>query len=400
MHAQVLRPAPTPVAQRRLPEHHAQAQYRAFRLLNEVGGRRGPGAGAQVRDRAKHDAPFSGYPAALQANLQAALERAVDDAARRALLDGLAHGARRSAAVEVLSDLLVALRHAPFEARDAMRASAWLDVVGFHWLTPSVRRRFVEADLRLAACASWKRLAPVLLRAEGVTHMPVEAQAELLLFAIGPVAAPGSAPARAAFLAEEWASRRTALRVLLEGRAFRAARPSLQAELLQDYLHDPVCEVWVLQATALTGHAAVVLGAPGERGAPSYGRRWVRTPSGKPRAVLSSPDPTVRSGWRRPAIDAVTRYAGDRYVVSRAAEVRFVRWLEETWGAGFGQDKAPGVRSGHAAPSRFIGALEDALRFFAGRGPTRAVVLGGERVDEGAARDESSEALLQAYLSA
>ena len=54
---------------------------------------------------------------------------------------------------EVANDATTVPSYAQAED-EAFLARAWLDVVGFHWLAPSVRRRFVEADLRLAACAS------------------------------------------------------------------------------------------------------------------------------------------------------------------------------------------------------------------------------------------------------
>jgi hypothetical protein len=395
-------PAPraTPSAPRRMPEHHAQARYRAFRLQGELGPRRGSGAGAAVRDQARHDAPFAQYPAALQDHLQAALERGVDDAARRALLTCLAAPGRQATPELVLRDLLGVLRRAAFDAKDAMRCCAWLDLAPVARLGRVARRLFLEADLRLAADGPWRRLAAALARTEGLVAMAEGAQADLLRYAAGPLPGPGAAPERGTVLQAAWGGRRDALRALLEGRAFRRARPTLQAELLQDFLHDPSREVWVLQASALTGHAVVVLGDPADPASLAYGRRWVRTSAGRVQARLSCPDPTVRAGWRRPAIDGVTRYAADRYALSRQGELQLVGWLEATYGAMFGQERPAGPLPGHGAPTRFAGAAEDALRFFSGHAPARAVMVAGRVQEDLQNTDESSAALLAAYLSA
>lgn len=385
--------------QRHRPEDHSQARYRAYQLQNLVTSRKGPGAGAQARDTARNDAPLGAATSALQAGLQTALAHATDDAARAALLSGLAHGARPQVDPEVVSELLAALGQTQFDAQQALRATAWLDLPVLTRLHRGHRRRFIAADLQLHMHSGWKRLSRALMRCEGLAASTPAQQADLLRYAIGPTPAAGAAPLRVQRLQLGWSARRDLLRALLSQPGFRRARPSLQAEMLQDFLHTQDRQVWLLHATALTGHAVIVLGPPDDARALSYGRRFVRTKTGRSKAIVSMPDPTVLSGWSRPAIDAVTRYAAEGHQVSRNAELGFLCWLEANCSVIDDARANPGPRPHRTNPHHFMPAAQDALRFLSGARPTHATVLGGKVLAE-PSQGLGTMAMLQAYLSA
>jgi hypothetical protein len=346
---------------RRLPEDTAQARHRALVLHNTVPPPWGAGACADL----------SALGASARRGLSKAVIYAACDADERALLDVTkdARFVRLSSAVQRrLLDEAASMLRARLSPQELF---ACLRHEGFVALSPRAQSAAIR-ELGPKAWSSATRSGLLrLLGLPAVALLDTATQVALIEWFGGPEASPSIAAMRKSRLALAWEANQREILHAVSSSLFARLDLHRQSQALVDFLHRPCRPVWRIDATALNGHAAIVFGDPAHPRALSYGRRFVISDRHKtPFARIHSPDPTIQSGWRKPAVDASTTYAAERILLSRLDERAVIAWIEKS--QPIAEDERPGgalgARVGVADPATFIADVERLMASLAARG--------------------------------
>ena len=311
------------VEDKRRSESDAAVRHRAHVIHASVGGPRDGGISAPVRQTVRARAEQAGLSAKVTRRLVELLARLETPEAQKVALRLIQ--ARTFTALEsALQDFLIArLTRRRADPAYLQKVGLCLQQPGLAELDASTRRLAIRAmtaeDLLVV------RQLPELLACPGLSALTAGEQRDVLGYFIGPRLARGIAPMRKNRMRLMWNGKRQDLLIQLRNPRFRRGSPDDQADTLRSFLHEPTQPLHVLNATSLNGHAVMIFGAPDDRRAMSYGRRWVAARGGGwPQARLYAPDPTVNSGWTKPAMDARTPYAGRCYRLCRLEAWRLI----------------------------------------------------------------------------
>lgn len=316
-----------PAAERRLPENTAGVAHRARLIHQSLSAPSFVSAEPALRAEMAADAEI----AALDAKVKSALERAMSaskDAGAPALVRLAKNAAVRALDVPSQRALFEALASGLAGAALVREMEQLIQRTGFDKLSLRTQQALLKLFATFAGDATLRRALAILPVIPGFLALEVKDQLELLAHLRGPETAPHIAPMRKNRLELIWSARRAELFELLRRKTFATAKVELQVELLRDFMHAPAKSLVFLNATELNGHAAIVFGDPADARALSYGRRWVLSKEKRSTAKIYSPDPTVQSGWKKPAVDATTTYAAATMRISRRAERLLVEWIE------------------------------------------------------------------------
>ena len=223
-----------------------------------------------------------------------------------------------------------------------------LEVDALGALALEAQKRFVRLVAHAPACLS---IVVTFVSEEGVRAFTAKEQVELARVLAGP-SFPWMAPMRARRLQLAWDQRRSLL--MRDLKSIPADIEGAQrGEVVRDILYRRRQEVHVLDATPTNGHCVVVLGSPADRQAIAYGRRWVTNANGQVSLRLMNPDPSVHSGWTRPARVQSCVYAGQRFQLSIWLELLLIETIERAYGIFDDLRVGKGSDSASAAPVDF-----------------------------------------------
>lgn len=319
--------APQTHGHRVMMEHSLRVQH-VLRSLHDSVASAEPHVDADVRLRVAADPELAGVQGAQRRRMFRAMAK-TDGSGRTSLVQLCKNGAFKDLAAsdqKIVFDL--------FERRGA-RLDLLRDVTSvvccLSALAPSVRTTALAQLDRMADAPGALRGLPKVLQCAGFRQLCAGEQRDVLRWYGGPELSAQAAPMRKNRLMLAWNRNRTDLVRLVEGPKVRKAEPAAQAELLRDFFHSRDREVLFLDATRINGHSVVIFGSAADARALSYGRRWVVGSHDRPSARLYNPDPTVASGWRKPAGNQDVRYSFRAVGISRHLEWRLLEHIERAY---------------------------------------------------------------------
>ena len=350
------------LADKRRSEIDAAVRHRALVIHASVGGPSGGAVSPPLRQAVRQQAEATGLADKVVRRLIDLLSSLEALDAHKAVLQLTRHPNFVQLKVEHQDLLLARLAKREPNAAQISKVEVCLREAGITKLDPSAVRIAVVAmtsqDMLVV------RHLPELLACAGLALLTPAEQRDVLGYYVGPRLARGIAPMRRNRMRLMWNAKRQDLLTRLRAPAFRRAPPRTQADTVQAFLREAKQPLHVLNATSLNGHAVIIFGAPDDRRALSYGRRWVAARGGGwPQPRLYAPDPSVNSGWSKPAMDGRTPYSGLRYRLSRLEMWRLIGWIETSFVISDDQ-RATGLGPGHLGgdAKTFVEDFEKTLR--------------------------------------
>ncbi len=314
-------------AERRLPENVSQVAHRA-RVIHQSLSAPFVAAEPGLRVELKSDPALVSLDVKVKQALERALASAKDAAGAAAVMRLAKQEAVRALDKTAQRCLFEVLGTGNPPAALVRELDQLIQRPGFDKLSPRTQHALFAAFSGFLGEITLRRAVGILPTVPGFLGLEVKDQLELVAHLVGPTTAEHIAPMRKNRLELTWSARRAELFELLRRKTFSTAKVELQVEMLRDFIHAPARDVAFLNATELNGHAVIVFGEPADARSWSYGRRWVLSADKRSTAKIYSPDPTVQSGWKKPAVDATTMYAAATVRVSRRTERLLIEWIE------------------------------------------------------------------------